>query len=159
MNLFTRFCSRLLLTSNASDAIDDIINHLLADGIVATGVVVGGILLAVDQQLGVEELAVGASADLVDGRGVEVDKQGAGHVFAAAGLGEEGLVGAWVADVLKVGVGPAVRAQTVLEKVARGPGQPKAGCTFLRGGVDLQLPGAVSELGTSLAQVQVKDLS
>ena len=37
---------------------------LLADGVVAAGVVVGGVLLARDQLLGVEQLPVGARADL-----------------------------------------------------------------------------------------------
>lgn len=85
-----------------------------------TGVVVGSILLATDQELGVEELAVGTGADLVDGGGVQVDKEGSGHVFAAAGLCEEGLEGAWVADILDVGVSTTVGAKAVLEKVARG---------------------------------------
>ena len=38
---------------------------LLAHGVVAPGVVVGGVLLARDQLLGVEELAVGASTNLI----------------------------------------------------------------------------------------------
>ena len=37
---------------------------LLADGVVAAGIVVGGVLLARDQLLGVEQLPVGARADL-----------------------------------------------------------------------------------------------
>lgn len=84
----------------------------------ATGVVVGSILLAADQELGVEELAVAAGADLVDGGGVQVNEDGPGNVFAAAGLREEGVEGAWVANVLDVGVGAAIRAEAVLQKVA-----------------------------------------
>src|SRR3954452_25452260 len=79
------------ITSNAANAVDDAVGHLLADGVVATGIVVGGILLAADQQLGVEQLAVGTSADLVDRGRVEVDEKGAGDVYAIARLGEEGL--------------------------------------------------------------------
>lgn len=63
--------------------------------------------------------AVVAGSDLIDGGGVEVDKEGSGHVFAIAALGEEGLVGAWVANVLDVGVGSTVGAKTVLEEVAK----------------------------------------
>ena len=37
------------------------------------------------------ELAVGAGADLVDDGGLEVDEDGARHVLARAGLGEEGV--------------------------------------------------------------------
>ena len=57
----------------------------------ATGVVVGGVLLAGDELLRVEELAVGAGADLVDDGGLEVDKDAARDVLARAGLGEEGV--------------------------------------------------------------------
>ena len=83
----------------------------------ATGVVVGGILLAADQQLGVEELAVRASADLVNGRGVQIDEDGSGHVFAIAGLSEEGLVRTTLSQVLGVRVGATILAKAVLEQV------------------------------------------
>lgn len=104
-------------TSNAADAVNDIVDHLLADGVVATGVVVGGILLAADQELGVEELAVAAGADLVNRGRVEVDEDGARDVFAAARLGEEGLERASIAEVLGIGLGTAIRSKAVLEEV------------------------------------------
>ncbi len=53
------------LISQFPDAIQDQINNLLSDGVVTTGVVVGGIFLAGDELLRVEQLAVGASADLI----------------------------------------------------------------------------------------------
>ena len=53
------------LISQLPDAVQDQVNNLLSDGVVTTGVVVGGILLASDELLGVEQLAVGASADLI----------------------------------------------------------------------------------------------
>jgi hypothetical protein len=68
----------------------------------------------------VEQLAVAAGPDLVDGRRVQVDEDGARNIFALAGLGEEGLEGASIADILGVGVGASVRSQTVLEEVAVG---------------------------------------
>lgn len=40
--------------------------------------------------------------------GIQVDKDGAGHVFAAAGLGEEGLEGARVGEVRRIGVGATI---------------------------------------------------
>ena len=43
-----------------SDSIQNIINDLLSNGVVTTGVVVGRILLASDQLLGVVEALVGA---------------------------------------------------------------------------------------------------
>lgn len=83
-----------------------------------TGIVVGSILLAAHQQLGVEELTVATSADLVNRRGVEVDKQSSGNVLSIAGLGEEGLKGAALVDILGVGVGTAIETKAVLEAIA-----------------------------------------
>jgi len=54
------------------------------DGVVATGVVVGGVLLAGDELLGVVQVAVRARADLVHARGLEVNHQTAGHELARA---------------------------------------------------------------------------
>ena len=61
-------------TGDAADALNDIVDHLLPDGVVAAGIVVGGVLLATDEQFWVEELAVVTSADLVDGRRIQVDE-------------------------------------------------------------------------------------
>lgn len=55
-----------------------------------------------------EKLAVASGADLVDGRGVEIDEERTRDVLAATGLGEEGLEGTRVTDILEVGVGTAV---------------------------------------------------
>ena len=58
-----------------------------------TGVVVGGVLLAGDQLLGVEELTVGTGTDLIDDGGLQIDEDGTWDVLASAGLGEEGVEG------------------------------------------------------------------
>ena len=47
------------------DPIEDEIHDLLADGVVAPGVVVGGVLLACDQLLRMEQLPISSSADLI----------------------------------------------------------------------------------------------
>lgn len=107
------------LTSDTADAVNDIVNHLLANGVVTTGIVVGSILLAADQQLGVEQLAVVAGADLIDRRGVEIDEERTGDIFAVAGLGEEGLVRARVTSVFGIGVGASIGSETVLKEVPR----------------------------------------
>ena len=49
------------LVSKLPDPVQDEVNNLLADGVVAPGVVVGGVLLPIDQLLRVEQLAVCAS--------------------------------------------------------------------------------------------------
>ena len=61
----------------------------------STGVIVGRIFLAGDELLGVEELAVGAGADLVDDGGLEVEHDAAGDVLAGAGLREECIFFFW----------------------------------------------------------------
>ena len=58
-----------------------------------TGEVVGCVLLAADELLGVEELAVGAGAHLVDHGGLEIDEDSTGHVLACSSLAEEGVEG------------------------------------------------------------------
>lgn len=154
------------LTGNATHAVHDIVDHLLANGVVTTGVVVGSILLAADQQLRVKELAVGASSNLVDGGRVEIDEDGARNMLASAGLGEEGLVGTGVAQIGGIGVGKTIRSEAVLEKVAIGRRRLALGMVsgsklrrlLWRKGVNVQLPSRVTELGTSLAQVEVDNL-
>ena len=59
--------------------------------VVAARKVVGRVLLAADQLLGVEELAVGAGAHLVDDGGLEVEEDAARDVLARARLREEGV--------------------------------------------------------------------
>ena len=83
-----------------------------------TSIVVGSILLAADQQLGVEKVAVFAGSDLVDGRGVQIDEDGSRNMLAAAGLGEEGLERTGVTNIGSIGVRSTIGAEAVLEKVA-----------------------------------------
>lgn len=61
-------------TSNTADAVDNRVHHLLADCVMASSIVVGRVLLAANQKLGVKELAVVARPDLVDWGGVQVDE-------------------------------------------------------------------------------------
>lgn len=72
------------VVGDAADLVEDAVNELLADGVVTTGVVVGGILLAGDHHLGVEKVAVGTGADFVDDIGLEIAVDGAGNVLALA---------------------------------------------------------------------------
>ena len=53
------------LVSKLSDAVKNKINNLLSNGVMATGIVVGSILLASDQLLRVEKLTIGTSAYLI----------------------------------------------------------------------------------------------
>lgn len=69
---------------HTADLVENLVNHLLTDGVVTTGVVVGSILLASDHLLGVEERAVGTSADLINDIGLEIAVDGARNVAARA---------------------------------------------------------------------------
>ena len=67
---------------NPSDLVQNLINQLLADGVVAASIVVGRILLAGDHLLGMEKTAVGAGADFVDNVGFKVTVNGTWDIFA-----------------------------------------------------------------------------
>lgn len=55
-----------------------------------TGVVVGSILLAADQLLGMEKLLVGSGSNLVDHSRLQVNKDSARDVLASASFRKEG---------------------------------------------------------------------
>merc|ERR1719433_2003396 len=66
-----------------------LIEDLLADGVVATGKVVGRILLAVQQELRVVHLRARAGADIIDNSRLQVNSDLARHELSGAGLLEE----------------------------------------------------------------------
>jgi hypothetical protein len=72
------------VVGNAADLVEDLVNELLSDRVVATGVVVRRILLAGDHVLRVEEGPVGAGADLVDDVGLQIGVDGTRDVLALA---------------------------------------------------------------------------
>lgn len=93
-------------------------------------------------------------------RGVQVDKDGTGNVFAAVGLSEEGLVRTILSEILGFGVGATVRKETVLEEVTESIASAVERSSWEEcRSSHVQLPGAVTQLGTSLADVKVADLS
>jgi hypothetical protein len=99
--------------------------------------VVSSIFLAADQQLRVEKLAVASGTDLINRlpscqpcqpnvlseseflyRRVQINEDGAGHIFAIARLGKEGFERATLVDFLALlGIQTAIRAQTVLKEI------------------------------------------
>ncbi len=102
-------------------------------------IIIRRILLPGDELLGVEQLAVGARADLVDDRGLEVEEDAAGDVLAGTRLREEGVERVVLdADGL-VGGHRAVRLDAVLEAV--------------------QLPAGVAGLDARLAEVDGDDFT
>lgn len=70
------------VVGDAADLVEDLVDELLSDGVVTTGIVVRGILLACDHLLGVEEGAVRAGADLIDDIGLKIGVDGTGDILA-----------------------------------------------------------------------------
>jgi len=81
------------LVSQFPDSVQNKIDDLLSDSVVTSGVVVGGILLASDQLLRVEELSVGSSSDLIDDGWLQINKHSPGDVLSSSSLAEEGIEG------------------------------------------------------------------
>jgi len=121
------------LIGELTDSVEAEINNLLTDGVVTTGEVVGGILLTGDELLGVEELSVGASADLIDDGGLEIEEDSAGDVLASTSLGEEGVESIIATTDGLIGGHLTVRLDTVLEAE--------------------ELPAGVTDLDTGLTDV------
>lgn len=69
---------------NTADLVEDLVDQLLSDSVVATSVVVGSILLAGDHLLWVEKAAVGTSADLIDDVWLEITVDGTWDILALA---------------------------------------------------------------------------
>ena len=119
--------------------VDDIVNHLLADGVMTACVVVGSVLFAREKILGVEELSVGAGADLVEHGRFQVNEDSSRDVFAGVSLGEEDIE-AVVLDAFAVVAGHLpIRLNAVLQTE--------------------QLPARIPYLTSRLAHVDADDLA
>ena len=62
--------------------VQDLVNELLSNSVVATSIVIGSILLASDHHLRVKKASIGASADFVDHVGFEIAVDRARNIFA-----------------------------------------------------------------------------
>ena len=70
------------VVGNLANFVQNLVNQLLSDGVVTTGVVVGSILLSSDHLLGVENTSVGTSTDFIDDVGLEIAVNGSGNIFS-----------------------------------------------------------------------------
>merc|ERR1719247_1825057 len=122
-----------------ADAVQAQVDDLLTDGVVTAGEVVGGVFFTGDQLFRVEELTVGAGADLVDHGGLQVHEHATGHVLARAGLGEEGVEGVIATTDGLVRGHLAIRLDAVLQAK--------------------QLPASISDLDTGLTDVNADCLT
>merc|ERR1719158_452892 len=121
------------------DSLENQVHNLLADGVVAPGVVVGRVFLATHELLGMEHLPVDAAPHLVNDGGLKVHKHGPRHVLPAPGLREEGVEAVILGpDGLVAGHG-AIGLDAVLEAV--------------------ELPAGVTHLDSGLADMDTDTLT
>jgi hypothetical protein len=125
--------------SKLSDSVKDQVNNLLTDGVVTTGIVIGGIFLTRDQLLRVVKLSVGTSSDLVKWSRLKIKEDSTRDVFAGTSLGEKGVEGVITATDGLVGRHLTIRLDTVLETV--------------------ELPATVTHLNTGLAEMERKNFT
>jgi predicted TIM-barrel enzyme len=121
------------LVSQLTDAVKHQVNDFLANGVVATGIVVGSIFLSSDQLLWVEKLTVSAGTNLINYSRLEVDKDGSWNVLPGSGFAEERIEGVVSTANGFVAGHLTIRLDTVLQAV--------------------QLPAGISHLHTSLTDM------
>lgn len=116
-----------------ADPIEDQINNLFANGVVAASVIIRGVLLAANDLLRMVELAVGSRTNLVTDSRLKVDIDGAGDVLSRACFRKEGVEGVVASSDCHVGGHLAIGLDSMLEAV--------------------ELPAAIAGLNTGLAHV------
>jgi hypothetical protein len=121
------------VVSKLADAVQYEVYDLLADSVVATGVVVGSILLTRDDLLRMVQLTISSSADLIAHSRLKIDKDTTRNVLTSTGLREERVEGVITTTDGLVGRHLTIRLNTVLEAV--------------------QLPATITSLHTSLTKM------
>jgi hypothetical protein len=69
---------------NVANLVENLIDQLLSDSVMTTGVVVGRILLAGNHLFRVEKATIGTGADLIDDVGLEIAVDGTGNILSLA---------------------------------------------------------------------------
>jgi len=121
------------VVSKLADAVQYEVHDLLADSVVATGVVVGSILLTRDDLLRMVQLTISSSADLIAHSRLKIDKDTTRNVLTSTGLREESVEGVITTTDGLVGRHLTIRLNAVLEAV--------------------QLPATITSLHTSLTKM------
>jgi len=127
------------VVGNTADLVKDLVDELLSDGVMTTGIVVGRVLLASDHLLGMEQAAVGTSSDLIDNVWLQIDVDGSWDILALTGLREECAESLVLRTGLSLLSEVSIRLNTVLQAV--------------------KLPARVGDLHTGLTDVQGDDFS
>jgi len=121
------------LIGKFSDSVETEVDNFFTNGVMTSGEVVGGILFSGDELLGVEELSVGTSSDLIDDGWLEIEEHTSWDVLSSTSLGEEGVEGIITTSNSLVGWHLSIRLDAVLEAE--------------------ELPTGITNLDTSLTDV------
>ena len=105
------------MISQLSDSVEDKVDNFLTNGVVTTGVVIGGIFFTGDELFWVEKLSVSTSSDLIDDSWFQIDEDGTWNMLASTSLGEEGVEGVVTTSDGLVGWHLSVRLDTVFQAV------------------------------------------
>jgi len=121
------------LISQFSDSVEDKVDNFLTNGVVTSGVVIGGIFFTGDQLFWMEELTVSTSSDFINDSWFQINENGTWDMFASTSFGEEGVEGVITTTDGFIGWHLTVRLDTVLQAV--------------------EFPTGITDLDTSLANM------
>jgi hypothetical protein len=79
------------VVSQLTDAVQDEVDNFLTNGVVTTGVVIGGIFFSGDQLFWVVQLTVGSGSDFIDDSWFKVNEDTSWDVLSGTSLREEGV--------------------------------------------------------------------
>jgi len=74
-----------------ANTVEYVVDNFLSDGVVTTGVVVGGIFLSSDELFWVEELSVCSGTDFVNDSWLKIDEDSSRNVLSGSSLREESV--------------------------------------------------------------------
>merc|ERR1719481_1135170 len=116
-----------------ADSVQHKVNNLFANSVVASSVVVGSIFFTADKLLGMKELPVGTSPDLIYHGRFKVEEDSPGNMLSGACLGEKGGEAVVGSSCGLIGGESAVGLKAVLKAI--------------------ELPAGIAHLDSSLANV------
>jgi len=122
-----------------SDSVQDEVDNFLTNGVVTTGVVIGGVFLSGDELFWMVQLSVGSSSDLIDDSWFQIDVDTSWDVLAGTSLREEGVEGVVSSTDGLVRRHLTVRLDSVLEAE--------------------QFPRGITDLATGLSNVDVDNFT
>ena len=110
------------LVSKLPDSVQDQINDLLSNGVVTPGIVVGGVLLSIDELLGMVELTVSSNSSLVNDSRLQVYEDSSWNMISTSSLREESLEGVvsegLVRGHMTIGLDPMLEAVELPTSIA-----------------------------------------